>query len=147
VGMAAALSATVADRDEAVERVGRLRRLLVDAIRSGIDGVTETAPGAARLPNIAHLRLAGVESEALLVLLDDAGVCASAGSSCASGAMEPSHVLAAMGVSRAEARTAVRLSLGRSTTEAEIAVAAAAVVAAAYRLRSPVNGPAVSTGA
>ena len=62
----------------------------------------------------------GVESEALLYLLDEAGVCASAASACASGAMEPSHVLAAMGVEREWAAGALRLSLGRTTTDADV---------------------------
>ena len=72
----------------------------------------------------------------MLVLLDDAGVCASAGSACASGAVEPSHVLLAMGVPKAEALTSLRLSIGRTTTEADVDAAAAAVAAAAARLRA-----------
>ena len=135
VGMAAALAATLADRSAAYARAEQLRDRLVARTRSAIDGVVETATTAARLPNIAHLRIAGVESEALLVLLDDAGVCASAGSSCASGAMEPSHVLAAMGVDRVDARTAVRLSVGRSTTEGDVDAAVDALAAAVARLR------------
>ena len=139
VGMAAALSATVADRDTAVDAVGRRRDRLVAGIAGALGGVVESAAGVERLPNIAHLRLSGVDSEALLVLLDDDGLCASAGSSCASGAMEPSHVLAAMGVARADARTAVRLSLGRTTTDADVGRGIDAVVGAASRLRSPVG--------
>jgi len=61
-----------------------------------------------------------VEGEALLFLLDRAGVCASAASSCASGAMEPSHVLAAMGIDPAWSGGAVRLSLGRTTADADV---------------------------
>ena len=139
VGMAAALAATAADREAAARRAARLRDRLVSAVRDGVDGVVETAAGAPRLPNIAHLRIAGLESESLLVLLDDAGVCASAGSSCASGAMDPSHVLAAMGVSRAEARTAIRLSVGRTTTDTDVDAGAAAVVEATRRLRAPLR--------
>ena len=139
VGMAAALTAAVADRDAAVDAVRRRRDRLVAGVGDALGGVVESAAGIERLPNIAHLRLAGVDSEALLVLLDDEGVCASAGSSCASGAMEPSHVLAAMGVARADARTALRLSLGRTTTDADVARGIEAVVAAATRLRLPVT--------
>ena len=139
VGMAAALTAAVADRDAAVDAVRRRRDRLVAGVGDALGGVVESAAGVERLPNIAHLRLAGVDSEALLVLLDDEGVCASAGSSCASGAMEPSHVLAAMGVARADARTALRLSLGRTTTDEDVARGIDAVVAGAIRLRAPVT--------
>ncbi len=139
VGLAAALAATVADRDVAGRQTAERRDRLVEAIRNGLPGVVVSAAGATRLPNIAHLRLEGVENEALLVLLDDADVCASAGSSCASGAMEPSHVLAAMGVGRRDARTAIRLSLGRSTTDDDVRTGAAAVLSAARHLRAPVG--------
>jgi cysteine desulfurase len=138
VGMAAALAAVAADRDEAVARAARQRDRLVAGIRGALDGVTETAVGAPRLPNIAHLRITGVESEALVVLLDDLGVCASAGSACASGAVEPSHVLSAMGVARDDARSALRLSVGRATTDDDIGRAVDAVITAAQRLRAPV---------
>jgi cysteine desulfurase len=78
---------------------------------------------------------AGVENEALLYLLDEAGVCASAASACASGAMDPSHVLAAMGVDRAWATGALRMSLGRTTTEADVDDALEALTSAVTRLR------------
>ena len=139
VGMAAALTAAVADRDVAAARAADVRRRLVDQVRAGAEHVVESAARAPRLPNIAHLRIAGVESESLLLLLDEAGVCASAGSSCASGAMEPSHVLAAMGIGRAEARTSLRLSVGRSTTDSDVDAGAEAIVAAVLRLRSRVS--------
>ena len=138
VGMAAALAAVAGDRDEAATKVARQRDRLVSGIRAALDGITETAAGTSRLPNIAHLRVAGVESEALVVLLDDLGVCASAGSACASGAVEPSHVLSAMGVARDEARSALRLSLGRATTDEDIERAVDAVTVGVRRLRAPV---------
>ena len=137
VGMAAALAATAADRDVASVATGRRRDRLVAGIVASLDGVVETGARTPRLPNIAHVRIADVDNEALLVLLDDADVCASAGSSCASGALEPSHVLAAMGIGRDEARTALRLSLGRTTTDADVDRGVAAVVAAARQLRVP----------
>jgi len=136
VGMAAALRAAVADRDTSAARVVALRDRLVHAVRDGLDGVEQTAAGAPRLPNIAHLCLEGIESESLLMLLDSAGICAAAGSSCASGALERSHVLAAMGLSRQQAQSAVRLSLGPTTTVSDVDTAAAALVAAVRRLRS-----------
>ena len=82
----------------------RLRDRLVDGITSQVDGVLETVPRELKIAGSAHVCISGVESEALLYLLDEADVCASAASSCASGAMERSHVLAAMGVERAGRR-------------------------------------------
>jgi cysteine desulfurase len=82
------------------------------------------------------LRFAEVEQEELLVLLDEAYVCASAGSACASGAIEPSHVLLAMGVAPADARSAVRFTLGHTTTEANVDQALAATPPAVERLRA-----------
>jgi cysteine desulfurase len=96
----------------------------------------ETAAAVPRTPGHLHLRLAGVESEALLILLDDAGLCASAGAACASGAMEPSPVLLAMGVPKHEALSALRLTLGATTTAAEVELAAAVVPVAVARLRA-----------
>ena len=80
--------------------------------------------------------LPGIESESLLFLLERSGVCASAASSCASGAMEPSHVLAAMGIAPDLARGSLRLSLGWSSTDDDVDAALAAVPAAVDRLRA-----------
>jgi cysteine desulfurase len=79
--------------------------------------------------------ITGIESEALLFLLDEEGVCASAASACASGAMEPSHVLAAMGVDRSVALGALRLTLGRTTTAADVDRAIDVIGTAVDRLR------------
>ena len=138
-GMAAALRASARDRSAAWTQVAAQRDRLVRAVMALVDGVSETAAGARRLPNIAHLTISGVENESLLMLLDDLDVCVAAGSSCASGAMEPSHVLAAMGFGRDEARSAIRLSLGRTTTDTEIEQAAAAISTCVTRLRTPVR--------
>jgi cysteine desulfurase len=96
----------------------------------------DTQPAADTVPGIAHLCFGGVESEALLFLLDEAGVCASAASACASGAMETSHVLRAMNVEPRYARGALRLSLGHTTTDHDVDVAIKAVVQSVTRLRS-----------
>ncbi|MGH9178634.1 MAG: cysteine desulfurase family protein [Acidimicrobiales bacterium] len=135
VGMAAAMRATVEGRDATVARVRTLRDRLADGLLSALPGTVETGTRGGRVAGSCHLRFPGVESEALLVLLDDAGVCASAGSACASGAMEPSHVLAAMGVPRAEALGSLRLSLGVTTTADEVDVALKTVPEAVARLR------------
>ena len=75
-----------------------------------------------------------MEAEALLLILDRDGVCASAGSSCASGALEPSHVLSAMGLPVDLARSSVRLTVGWPTTEAEVDEAVAVITAGVERL-------------
>jgi cysteine desulfurase len=77
----------------------------------------------------------GIENEALLFLLDEAGVCASAASACAAGAMEPSHVLAAMGVPRSLALGALRLTLGRTTSDTDVQRGVDVVVDSVRRLR------------
>jgi cysteine desulfurase len=138
VGMAAAVQATVATRTATAARVRKLRDGLAARILAQVPGAVETGPRDGRLPNLCHLRIPGIESEALLVLLDDAGVCASAGSACASGAMEPSHVLTAMGIGRDEALSGLRLSLGWPSTDADVDAAVTAVAAATAQLRAPV---------
>ena len=99
-------------------------------------GVHETVARDRKVAGSAHVCIDGVENEALLFLLDEAGVCASAASACASGAMEPSHVLAAMGVPRERALGALRLTLGRTTTDGDVDLCAHAVVQAVRRLRA-----------
>ena len=138
VAMAAAMQATVDQRAAAAAAIRVMRDSLADGVVAAIPGVTETGGAEGRvdrLPNICHLRFAGVESEALLVLLDNEGVCASAGSACASGALEPSHVLAAMGVDPASARSSVRFSLGWPTTASDVEAAMAALRGAVAQLR------------
>jgi cysteine desulfurase len=142
--MAEAARVTVDERRATVERVSALRDRLADAVISRLDDVVETAvPSDAdgrpdrsgKIAGSCHLCIAGVENEALLFLLDQAGVAASAASSCASGAMDPSHVLAAIGVDRDLAVGSLRLSLGSTTTIDEVDAAADAVVASVRRLR------------
>src|SRR5256714_503925 len=136
VGMAAALTATVARRAEEAPRVAALRDRLAAGIAGGLpDGaVRMNGDPAGKLVNNCHLAFPGVEAEALLLLLDRDGVCASAGSSCASGALEPSHVLAAMGLPVDLARSSVRLTLGWPTTAAEVDEAVAVITAGVDRL-------------
>jgi len=135
VGMAAAMAATVAEREAAVARVATLRDRLADGLLTAIEGAVETGDRATKVAGNCHLRFPGVESEALLVLLDQAGVCAAAGSACTSGAIEPSHVLLAMGISRSEALSSLRLSLGITTTAGDVERALLAIPDAVARLR------------
>ncbi len=137
VGFAAALAATVAEREVVAGRVEALAARLRAGLLGAVADLVVTTPAAPedRLPSILHVCVPGVDREALLFLLDDAGVAASWGASCASGAAEPSHVLFAMGVAPDLAAGGLRLSLGRTTTEAEIDLAVEAVAAAVPRLR------------
>ena len=135
IATAKALEVTDKTRAEETERVTKLRDRLVDEIRAQVDGVLETVPRENRVPGVAHLCFSGLENEALLFLLDQADVYASAASACASGAMEPSHVLEAMGVERSWSNGALRLSLGHTTTDAEIDLAVSAIVSAVNQLR------------
>jgi cysteine desulfurase len=135
VAMAAAMRATVAERAATVERVGVLRDRLVDGLVAAVPDLYETVPRIDKVAGSAHLCIDGVESEALLFLLERGGVYASVASSCASGAMEPSHVLAAMGVAKERSGGALRLSLGHASTEADVDLALEVVPDAVRRLR------------
>ncbi|HLG68429.1 MAG TPA: cysteine desulfurase family protein [Acidimicrobiales bacterium] len=135
VGLAAALESAARCRQADAERVASLRGELADGLLARVPGTVESVDRARTLPGHCHLRFAGVEQEELLVLLDDLGVCASGGAACASGALKASHVLSAMGVGPADARSAVRFTLGYTTTEADVAHALAAVPAAVAQLR------------
>ena len=120
VAFAEALRLTVAERESTNVRVTMLRNRLVDGLLAMSPCVVETVSRDVKLPGAAHMMFEGLENESLLFLLDQEGICASAASACASGAMEPSHVLAAMGVQRELAHGAIRFSLGRTTTDADI---------------------------
>lgn len=142
VGAAAAAAVAARSREATVTRLGQLRDRLADALHAAVPGLVETAVDPAsrdrrhKVAGSCHVCIPGVEAEALLVLLEDRDVCASAASSCSSGAQDPSHVLAAMGVPRPLAAGSLRLSLGWSTTDADVELAAEAVPAAVERLRS-----------
>jgi cysteine desulfurase len=139
VAMAAAARATADERKAVVEQVGARRDRLADGIVATITGASETAVlGGDRTHKIAgncHVCLDGIESEALLLLLENHEVYASAASSCTSGAQEPSHVLAALGVPRSRAFGSLRLSLSHLTTDGDVDRALVALPAAVDRLR------------
>ena len=135
VGMAVALDVAVRLREEETKAVRARRDRLAEGLLEGVAGLTVTAPRTPKLPGTCHVRIEGADQEELLLLLDEEGVRASGGSACASGATEPSHVLLAMGLGRAEARQAVRFSLGWNTTEEDVDLALAAVPKSVERLR------------
>ncbi len=135
VAFATAMALAHDERKQTVDRVVALRDRLVDGLVADVEGVTETVERDRKVAGNAHVLIDGVEAEALLFLLDRAGVCASAGSSCSSGAMDPSHVLAAMGVSRDSALGAVRFSLGAASSADDIDRALDVIPGAISKLR------------
>jgi cysteine desulfurase len=137
VGLAAALRAAAVSRQADAARVAGLRDRFAASVVGCVPGAVRTVDPATTptLPGHCHLSFSGVEQEELLVLLDERGVCASAGSSCASGALEPSHVLAAMGLPDEYARGAVRFTLGYSTGTGDVERAVPAVREAVALLR------------
>ncbi len=96
------------------------RDKLEQSILQGIPGTSRNGDPVERLPNTTNVAFEGLEAEGLLMLLDQAGICASSGSACTTGSLEPSHVLTAMGLSAKAARSSLRFSLGAYTTESEV---------------------------
>jgi cysteine desulfurase len=135
VGMAAALATATARRADNVARVGSLRDRLGDGLLATVAGTVETGERSDKVASHLHLRFSGVESEALVVLLDEAGVAVSAGAACASGAIEVSHVLTSMGLDAAESASGIRFSLGSTTTGNDVDHALAVVPPAVAQLR------------
>ncbi len=132
LGKAAELARERLETDAA--EIARLRDRL-EAQLLKIDGVSLNAPRAPRSPKHLNVRVAGVDGEDLLMGLDAAGVCASAGSACAAGTLEPSHVLLAMGLSHREAKASIRLSVGRGVTDEMVDYAAGAFAEVVERCR------------
>jgi cysteine desulfurase len=126
-GLARALVLADAERTETVARVSALRDQLAAGIAGEVPRTIVLGAGAPRLPHILSVGFPGQPSDALLMALDLEGVSASAGSACAAGSLEPSHVVAALGVSPEYATGVLRFSLGRFTTAADV-VGAARVV-------------------
>jgi cysteine desulfurase len=120
VGLAAALELAVRDQAAEAGRVAVLRDRLEEAVVASIPGVRISAAGAPRVANVLNVGFAGVDSAALLIALDLGGVAVSAGSACASGAPEPSHVLAALRIEAEWQRGAIRFSLGHVTSAGEL---------------------------
>lgn len=115
-------AATLATEERAAEalRLTALREELLRRLRAEVPDLVPHGAAAPRAPHILNIGIPGADSEALLMHLDLAGVAASGGSACSTGAMEPSHVLTAMGVPRSLALGSIRLSLGHDTTAADL---------------------------
>ncbi|HTD36560.1 MAG TPA: cysteine desulfurase family protein [Candidatus Limnocylindrales bacterium] len=119
-GLATALALAEAERPGTGARVTALRDRLEAGVLAALPGVLVNGAGAPRLPNILSVAFADAPSDALLIRLDLEGIAASAGSACAAGSLEPSHVIAALGVPDRYRTGVVRFSLSRVTTDAEV---------------------------
>ncbi len=120
VGLAAALERAIDGQPARAARIEALRDRLEKGIVASIDGVRVNGAGAPRLPNNSNISFEGIDSESLLMQLDLAGIAVSSGSACTSGALEPSHVLAAMPIDSRWYQGVIRFSLGEATTEEDI---------------------------
>ena len=136
VAMATAAGIAVGTLESTAARLRALRDRLIDGVLGSIDDVVVNgAHEENRLPGNAHFTFRGCEGDALLMLLDANGVECSTGSACTAGVAQPSHVLLAMGVDRAGARGSLRLTLGHTSTEADVDAAVAVLPAAVDRAR------------
>jgi len=135
VGLGRAAELAFAHLDDQSARVAALRDRLEQGLLARISGARVNGGVAKRLPNTCNIMFPEVESESLVIALDLRGVACSAGAACLSGAVDPSHVLAAIGLSPAEARGSIRLSLGRPTTDQDVARALDAIPEAVARQR------------
>lgn len=130
---AAALSAAEDEREAEAARLRALRDRLISGIRSAVPLARLLGDPVDRLPGNAHFLFPGAVGESLLFLLDVAGVAASTGSACQAGVAEPSHVVMAMGGSEQDARSVLRFTLGRTSTDADVDAVLAAIADAYAR--------------
>ena len=136
VAMAVAAQIAVDGLDAYRGRIGGLRDRLIDGVLSSIDDVVlNGATGTARLPGNAHFTFRGCEGDSLLMLLDANGIECSTGSACTAGVARPSHVLLAMGADPETARGSLRLTLGHTSTDADVDAALTALPPVVERAR------------
>jgi cysteine desulfurase len=135
VGLSVAIDLAAREQESEAVRLGGLRDGLQQMLQASIPDLIVNAAGAARAPHILNVSLKGIEQDALLVSLDLEGIAVSTASACQSGATEPSHVLVAMGRG-SEDEAALRMSLGRTTTETEIEYVGTRLPAIVERIRN-----------
>jgi cysteine desulfurase len=139
LGKAAERASQSLEKEET--RVRPMRDRFEAALAEKLPGIRINGRGAPRLPNTSNLSFAGIDSSSALVLLDQQGICCSAGSACRTGSAEASHVLAAMGLAEPYARGSLRFSFGRFNSDVDLKRAMAAVPQIIQKLRrlSPVS--------
>jgi cysteine desulfurase len=134
-GLGAAIRVATGRLEEEGRRLAALRDRFEEGLRVQLPGVRFHASGASRLPTVSSVLIPGADAESLVVALDLEGIAVSAGSACHAGTTKPSRVLLALGVSAADARSTLRFSFGRTTTEEEIDRLLEAVPRLAGRVR------------
>ena len=135
VGLGKAAELARATLSEDASHISSLRDELERGLLSRVPQSRANAAAAPRTPNTTNITFPGIEGEALIIALDLKGLACSTGAACSSGAVEPSHVLTAISLPPEEARASIRFSLGRHSTEADIAFALEVVPAAVAQLR------------
>jgi cysteine desulfurase len=135
VGLGKACELARLNFDERSRHMGELRDRFEQKVIGEIPGVSINGDVEGRVPNISNLSFAGLDGESLLIALDLKGIAVSTGSACASGSLEPSHVLTALGLSREQVRGSLRVSLSAYTTIEEIDFAIAALREISGRLQ------------
>ncbi len=136
VAFAAAAELAEAEREAEAVRLTALRERLVAGIRSSVPGAELLGDPVDRVPGNAHVLFPGARGATLLFLLDQAGIAVSTGSACQAGVPEPSHVVLALGRSADEAREVLRLTLGRTSTDADVDALLTALPPAVERARA-----------
>lgn len=121
---------------QASHRMAAMRDRFESIITERLTGVKINGGEAERLPNTTNMIFDGIDGEGLLILLDQEGVCASAGSACTTGSLTPSHVLTAMGLTTEQARSSLRFSFSRLNRDEEAEEAAGIVVRAVEKMRA-----------
>ena len=135
VALGRAVQLAAAEQAGVADRLSRLREALAERLRAAISDLVIIAEQSTRAPHLLSVAIPGADSEALLMHLDLAGVAASSGSACSTGAVEPSHVLTAMGVPRELALGAIRFSFGRESTMEDVDRAVEVVPAVVAKVR------------
>ena len=135
VGLGAAAELAQKLLTEDAVRLTSLRNRLEAGIKARVEKVRVNSHPEHRQPNTLNVTFEGIKGESLVMALDLEGVACSTGSACASGSIEPSHVLSALGLSSEEARSSIRLSLGRYNTDADVDAALEVIPRVVARLR------------
>ncbi|HEY5940465.1 MAG TPA: cysteine desulfurase family protein [Gemmatimonadales bacterium] len=136
VGLGRAAELAAGEQSLLADRLGTLRNELATRLKAAVTGLVVNAETSARAPHLLSVAVPGADSEALLMHLDLAGIAASSGSACSTGAVEPSHVLVAMGVPHELALGTIRFSFGRESTREDVDRAVEVLPAVVAKVRA-----------